>query len=265
MTTAAQQLAKYGLNVDVAREWIAANLGSPKTVFDICKAGGLNSSMIAEILNPLAPGLSSTAVESFFTGSGLDGSALRPAPISSGEDKAELIPDDLGQLNWLISMNASVGNLSTTSLHNAVLAELGDSTSYNEMFNPDNYAGSEDGVFTGAELGVNGLGSFAATNANLESLYYGTLINTLKSLDSGEVTELYQFIKANQAGLESGSSAVEDQLVDMLFAAIQDPAYPAALSDAQVASIIVDATVATAQIVGGTDGVFENAFGNLLG
>lgn len=264
MTTAAQQLAKYDLNVDIAREWIVANLGTPKTVFDVCKAAGLNSSMIAEILNPLVPGLSSTVVESFFSGNGLDGSALRP-PFIGTEDKAELIPDELGQLNWLISMNANVGDLSTYSLHNAVLAELGDDASYNDMFNPDNYEGSEDGVFTGAELGVNGLGNFAATSANLESLFYGTLANTLKSLDSGEITELYQFIKANQAGLESGSSAVEDQLVDMLFAAIQDPAYPAALSDAQVAAIIVDATVATAQIVGGTDGVFENAFGNLLG
>ncbi|MCE1172374.1 MAG: hypothetical protein LWW84_13810, partial [Azovibrio sp.] len=67
------------------------------------------------------------------------------------------------------------------------------------------------------------------------------------------------------AGLESGSSAVEDQLVDMLFAAIQDPAYPAALSDAQVAAVIVDATVLTAQIVGDKDGIFDDVFGNLLG
>ncbi len=264
MTTAAQQLAKYDLNVDIAREWIVANLGTPKTVFDVCKAAGLNSSMIAEILNPLVPGLSSTVVESFFSGNGLDGSSLRP-PFIGTEDKAELIPDELGQLNWLISMNGNVGNLSTYALHNAVLAELGDEAAYNDLFNPNNYEGAEDGVFTGAELGVKGLGNFAATSANLESLYYGTLVNTLKSLDSGELTEIFQFVQANQAGLESGSDTVEDQLTELLFAAIQDPAYPAALSDAQVAAVIVDATVLTAQIVGDKDGIFDDVFGNLLG
>ncbi len=265
MTTAAQQLAKYDLNVDIAREWIVANLGTPKTVFDICKTGGLNSSMIAEILAPLAPGLTANVVESFFTGNGLDGSALRAAPFIGSEDKVELIPDELGALNWLVSMNGSVGTLSTYSLRQAVQADLGDIDSYNDMFNPSDYKGAEDGIFTGAELGVSGLGNFAATSANLESLYYGTLINTLKSLDSGEIAGLYQFIQANQKGLESGSDTVEDQLADMLFAAIQDPAYPPALTDAQVAAIIVDATVATAQIVGSKDGVFAEVFGNLLG
>lgn len=264
MTTAAQQLAKYDLNVDIAREWIVANLGTPKTVFDVCKAAGLNSSMIAEILNPLAPGLNSTVVESFFTGSGLDGSSLRP-PLIGTEDKADLIPDELGALNWLVSLNSNVGTLSNTALRQAVLAELGESASYNDMFNPNNYEGAEDGVFTGAELGVQGLGNFAATSANLESLFYGTLVNTLKSLDSGELTEIFQFVQANQAGLESGSDTVEDQLTELLFAAIQDPAYPAALSDAQVAAVIVDATVLTAQIVGDKDGIFDDVFGNLLG
>lgn len=264
MTTAAQQLAKYGLNVDIAREWIVANLGTPKAVFDICKAGGLNSSMIVEILNPLAPGLTSNVVESFFTSNGLDGNALRP-PFIGTEDKTELIPEELGALSWLINLNSNVGTLSNFSLRQAVLSELGNKAEYDALFEPNQYKGAEDGVFTGAELGVPGLGNFAATSSNLESLYYGTLVNTLKSLDSGEVQQIYQFVQANQQGLESGSSAVQHQLEQILLAAFQDPASPPAFTDAQVAAIIVDATVATAQIVGDKDGLFAEAFGNLLG
>lgn len=38
--SASEQLGKYSLSVDVAREWIAAHLNAPKAIYDIALAGG---------------------------------------------------------------------------------------------------------------------------------------------------------------------------------------------------------------------------------
>ena len=74
---AAQHLAQFGLDMEIAREWIVANLHTPKTVYDVARAGGLTSSMIAEVLQPLAADLNAAIVETFFSAHGFDGSALR--------------------------------------------------------------------------------------------------------------------------------------------------------------------------------------------
>lgn len=257
MPSAAQQLAQYGLTVDVARQWIASNLSNPKTVFDVCKNGGVDSTMIAEILNPLAPGLNAATVESFFSSKGLNGSALKAAPVVDPDaGKIDLISKDLKEMSWQISMNDNTGELSTASLRKEVLKELSKSE-YNAMFEPNHYKGSADGIFTGAELGVSGLDSFAATSANLESLFYGTLINCYQSLDSFEVSTLQMMLPSNPTLTQSENWMVEH----MLLSFVRSPTTQPVLNNAAVAEVVVDAAVATAKLVGDYDlGLFQATF-----
>ena len=265
--SASEQLGKYGLSVDVAREWIVAHLNAPKAIYDVALAGGLSNDMIAEILAPLAPGLNGTAVESFFTRHGFAGSALNDDSPANDSGKATLLSDDMASLTGFVGMNAHEGALSTESLRQATQAQLNNANLYNELFSPDNYIGAEDGLFTAAEIGVPGLATFAATSANLESLYYGTLINVLKSVDTNEVHQLYDFITANQAALEAGSETAAEQLSCLMLSAFEDPADAPAFSDDLIAAAIRQGTAVAVQIVGGSDdsSLFGNAFDHLLG
>ncbi len=261
MPSAAPQLAKYGLTVDVARQWIASNLSNPKTVFDVCKNGGIDSTMIAEILAPLAPGLNANTVESFFSSKGLNGSALKATPVVDPDaGKIDLISKDLKEMSWQISMNDNSGKLSTASLRKVVLKELSKSE-YNAMFDPSQYKGSADGTFTSAELGVSGLDSFAATSANLESLFYGTLINCYQSLDYFEVSTLNSIMQMDPIGIKSGNSFLLDILEDHLLDYVKTPTTKPVLDDVGVADMVVDAAVATAKLVGDYDlGLFQATF-----
>ena len=263
--TASEQLEKFGLSVDVAREWIVAHLNAPKAIYDVALAGGLSNDMIAEILSPLAPGLDGKTVEGFFTLHGFAGSALNNStPVNS---KAPVLSDDMTSLTGLVGMNTHEGTLSTASLRQAVHAELDDAGLYSQLFNPDNYIGAEDGLFTADEIGVPGLAAIAATSANLESLYYGTMINVLKSVDTNEVHQLYDFITANQAALEAGSETAAEQLSCLMLSAFEDPADAPAFSDDLIAAAIRQGTAVAVQIVGGSDdsSLFGNAFDHLLG
>ncbi len=263
---AAQHLAQFGLDMEIAREWIVANLHTPKTVYDVARAGGLTSSMIAEVLQPLAADLNAAIVETFFSAHGFDGSALRGSGTSIiiEEHVAPLDDDDLSALDWLFSMNTNGGVLSTSALQQAVLGKIGNPAGYYEIFNPVRYDGHEDGFFTSDELGISGLPGFSATQANLESLYYGTLINTLRSIDHQELQQLKSFLSSNQKALQKGDIKAENQLAVLMFEATKDPAHPSALSDTDIASILVEATATTAQIVGDKDWDIESALYGFL-
>jgi len=265
--TASERLANYGLSVDVARAWIVDHLDSPETIYNIALAGGLSNDMIAEILTPLSPGLNGTAVENFFTSHGLAGDALNNDNTAAISNKATLLSGNMNSLTALVAMNTNDGILSTSALHQATQSLLDNTGWYAELFNPDNYIGSEDGIFTAAEMGVPGLASFAATSANLESLFYGTLINVLRSVDTDEVYQLYSFIAANQSTLEAGSEAAAEQLSSLMIDAFQDTASSPAFSDNLIAAAIARGTAVAVELIGSSSdsSLFGDAFDNLLG
>lgn len=261
MPSAAQQLAQYGLTVDVARQWIAANLSNPKTVFDVCKNGGIDSTMIAEILNPLIPGFTAAGVESFFSSKGLNGSALKATPmVDPDAGKIELVSKDLKDISGQLAMNNNTGELSTESLRKAVLQELSKSE-YNAMFEPTKYKGSADGIFTGAELGAPGLDSFAATTANLESLFYGTVINCYRNLSQSEMSFLISFAETNASLIQSENEGMIDMLEHMFLSFAKSSTPLPALDNATIAHTVVDGTINMAKLVGDYDiGIFQAAF-----
>lgn len=265
--TASEQLEKYGLSVDIAREWIVDHIDSPQTIYNVAHAGGLSNDMIAEILSPLAPGLDGTAVENFFTSHGLAGGALNDDNSANDSNKAALLSDDMNSLTELVGMNTNDGILSTSALRQATQSQLDDTGWYAELFNPDNYIGSEDGLFTAAEIGIPGLTTFAATSANLESLFYGTLINVMRSVDTDEVYQLYNFIAANQSALEAGSETAAEQLSSLMIDAFQDTASSPAFSDNLISAAIAQGTAVAVELIGNSNdsSLFGDAFDNLLG
>lgn len=249
MTTAAEQLAKYGISVAEAHAWIGARLEAPGEIFEVALQYGVTAGMLAEIMQPTFPGLTAGEVVNFFNGQGFDGSLLlgggeqNPPPGGGGE----VVPDDLIPLAHLFGLNNASGDLSTAALRNAVIAQVG-RDAYNELFDPSNYAGHEDGVFTAAEFGLPGNASIPATMESLESLFYGTFINFYHAIDEQEIMEMMAFVEQNQAALEAGNEAVLEQYIQLVIGMFQDPANPPIFPDEVLATVITMGTAMVAQM-----------------
>lgn len=80
MTTAAEQLAKSGLDVPTAQMFIFLNIASPASIYSVFKVLGLSNAMIAEVAG--APG-AVALVRQFFEQVGLDAQALDVEPGAS--------------------------------------------------------------------------------------------------------------------------------------------------------------------------------------
>lgn len=254
-------LAGYGISVDQAREWIMSNLDNPQTIYDVAVSLGVTSSMLAEIVAPVVPGVDAALVESFFSSYGLDGSALE-------ETYTTIMTEEMAELTNLVTMNTHTGILSTASLRTAVLAQVSNDDDYWAMFTPTDYAGSEDGIFTAEELGIGGMSSFEATAENLESLYYGTLINTYQAIDMSEMMEIQTFVATHEAALAAGSAAVVDAYMDLMVSVFEDPANPPIFPDAALRDVIVTATAAAVELVGsgGSDAaLFDSLMSGFMG
>lgn len=253
--TAADLLSQYGISVHQARSWIMSNLSTPQTIFETARQFGITSNMLAEILEPEVPGVNASMVESFFTSHGLNGSLLSGSSggIPGGSHGGnEILPAELNALASLVSFNTNSGMLSTESLRSAVIASVG-SSQYNQAFNPQNYYGADDGWMTGSELGFSGFPGFAATQQNLESLYYGTLIKAFKSIDMNEIMEIQNFVTANQSGLMNGNESTLTAYMQLMVSVFQDPASTPLLNDVQLNNAIAMGTGMFVQLVGSGD------------
>lgn len=250
MTTAAEKLAGYGITVDQARAWIMGNLESPALVFNTAKQYGITSSMLAEIVAPAVPGATASLVEGFFTSKGLDGTSLAEHSSSSG---SELLPADVAALSSLVTFNTNTGVLSTASLRAAVITGTVTTAEYNAAFNPAHYAGSGDGTITGAELGVSNFPSFAATQENFESIYYGTTIKAFKAIDMSEIMQISDFVQKNGAAIDAGNQAALDAYIDLMVSVFEDPAAQPLFTDQQLAESIVTSTKVFVELVAGGD------------
>lgn len=87
--SAAAHLASFGFTVAQANAWIMSNLNDPATIFNTCKQFGVNSEMLAEIVETSVPGVTAGMVEGFFSAKGFSGGELNAAVLSSGDDTSE--------------------------------------------------------------------------------------------------------------------------------------------------------------------------------
>lgn len=72
MSTAANQLARFGVSLEQARAFINANLDNPQSILDAALNAGLTNAMLGEIVG----GVSAADVVSFFQSKGLDSNGL---------------------------------------------------------------------------------------------------------------------------------------------------------------------------------------------
>jgi hypothetical protein len=267
-----QLLASKGVTLQEASNWVQANLSQPSAIYNICLEFGINSAMLAEIVQPFVPGVDSSEVEAFFVNLGFDAQPLRnagslppaplPTPVTEPQPNqggfAAFFPPELGGLLSFASLNGNTGALSTSSLRDASLAQLTQDSFYWSLFSPDSFGGAGDGVWTGGELGFSSLGNLPATSETLESLFYGTIIRVIRSIDEAEVMQLEAFLDANEAALEAGNMAVINSALQQLTQAFATPAAVPLVSDQELAAFLPFVTATVAQLVGtgGTNGLF---------
>lgn len=189
--SAASHLAKFGVTVPQALNFLIANVEQPETIFNVASQYAITTEMLGEITN-----LSPEVVSNYFAASGFDSSKL--------DDTSILVNTDLGDLKQFVSFNKNdvahaddVDNisdvLSTESLRGFVQPLLNDASSYDSVFGPQFAFQANDGIYDAEELGVDLGVTVPATNESVESLFYGSLINMFSAFDQAELTPIVQF------------------------------------------------------------------------
>lgn len=246
--TTRSYLASLGVTMNQAHDFIKANLKSPATIYKVAQQYGIDSQMLADIMSIDYPGVSAKDVEAFFQGQGLDGAALHAKGVDN-TSHVTLVSSDFAALSHQFGFNTHTGVLSNEALRANVTRVTG-MDAYLFAFAPVNFDGAEDGVFTGQELGVPGFGSMAATWQNVESVFYGTVINLLESIDASEIQGLDEFATQNEAALAQGNPAVVQQLQHMLINMFSTPAVTPVFSEAEIAQDLSAATALVVQLMG---------------
>lgn len=257
--SAAIYLGELGITVPQAREFIFAHLGDPATIFNAAYQYGLTNDMLAEIVGG---GVGPGDVRNWFAGQGIDASVLDTSVNTGGA----FLPPELQSLASLVSLNSNSGVLSSNVLHDRIVANTG-TAAYDYAFDPSGMPGAGDGILSASDLGVPGMQDLPATQAVLEGLYFGTVINMARMVDQQEVVnELLPFIMNNQMALDAGDPVVTEQGIQLLVGIFSDPAVQPVLSDAQIADVVVLSGITFVGIVQSDanavpfDSLFQNIF-----
>jgi len=226
-SSAQSHLATYGVTVQQANDFILSNADQPATIFNTAKQFGVTTLMLSEI-----SGISTDVISNFFASFGMNTDELNgiiPVNIPSSH---KLLPDNLASLSNLIVFNTNSGILSTDSLREQIFLDAYE-PDYIEAFNPNNYQGASDGVFTAEELGVAHLDNLPATTGTLESLVYGTLINALRAIDESEIIQIITYLNTHPNPTDN---TVTSEFVTLMNDVFSDPSSdPVFRDDVQLA------------------------------
>ena len=180
--SAEEHLGKFGFSLQQARNFIVANFERPEILFDTFLIGGITTKMLSEITN-----LSEDVICGYFASLDFDCGLLDETSILINED------GDVTSLENLVGFNENnSGLLSDDSLKEEILS-LVFPDERDVFLSPVYLLQDADGIYDAAELGVNGIDSILATDENIESLFYGTLINLFSVLNESELTLLKAF------------------------------------------------------------------------
>lgn len=213
-----KHLAILGITMKQANDFIIANINRPQIIFDIASQFGITSRMLSDIT-----GYSTEIVHGYFLAAGYS-SAL----ISTKLDVSILVNSDLGTLEHLVSFNSREGVLSNAALREVVQPEINKHFDYDASFGPVKPNQAIDHIYTSGELGVSNLNNVSATNENIESIFYGSLINMFSALDETELNQINAFSEnGNQADFQS-----------LLFATLSETPEPIVWSDDELADMV---------------------------
>ena len=216
--SAAEHLAKLDITTEQALEYVTTNLDQPELIFEAAKDNGVTRSMLSEITE-----ISTDVINNYFSDAELDPELIDYSSI--------LFNSDIGSLENLVNFNNNTGMLSTTSLGEKVRSSINFSDDYNFPFTARDSYQPNDNIYDAEELGVAQLGNIDATDENIESIFYGTIINMINAIDKEEMnqikafpqdgdTEAYQMLLNNAlSDAPSTSSWTEEELTDLVVTA----------------------------------------------
>lgn len=220
---AEKRLTELGFTLSQAIDFINTNINQPQIIFDVASEHGVNTRMLSEI-----SGYSKDVVHEYFLNAGYDS-----ATINTQLNTNLLVNSSLGSLESLVAFNEREGVLSNASLREVVKPVIDANYDYDGTFGPANLNQSDDGVYSSGELGVENLNDVLATNDNLESLFYGSLINIFLALDQTELDQINTF--------PAGDDPDEFQVL-VLEALSESPA-SVAWNDEQLADLVTDEAI----------------------
>lgn len=258
--TTADYLAKFNLTIQDAYNFVMSHLGNPKQIYDVCKQFGVSNEMLSDIVGM---GISPTQVRDFFNSFGLDGNALFAVNMQSnlGLDNYNNLDDVSALFSNLLTVNNESGSLSSASLKQQIISVTGESA-YNSAFNPWVFDATGDGVINANDFGGGTMGNLAATQESVESIYYGTLISMLKSIDIYENQEMEVFVYENQLALANQEVWAINELLTRTYDVYKDYASPQLLSYEQIESAIVNSTIGLVGYANGDNNVLLSALLN---
>ncbi|QOJ20849.1 MAG: hypothetical protein HRU77_09180 [Gammaproteobacteria bacterium] len=204
--SAEKHLAKLGVTVEQAFNFIFANVNQPEIIFTAARQHGVTKSMLHEIT-----GVSDSVINDYFKNAGLVPERLDHTSI--------LFNTDIGSFESLVGFNENIGALSNASLGAKVQPLVDFPSEYNFPFTDRYDFQSEDKIYDADELGISQLGNIAATDENIKSIFYGTLIRMFSRLDSTELSQISGFPK------NGNPEDFQTLLLDTLNDPITDPTW----------------------------------------
>jgi len=180
--TAEEHLAKLEITMQQASDFIDANINQPDLMFSTARDFGVTINMLSEIAD-----FTVSDIGEYFASNGHDSIELSYTSI--------LINSDLGTLETLVSFNTNSGILSNAALSDVVGPLLNEPLTLPFTFRSIYDFAPEDEIYDAEELGVGHLNNVLATDENIESLFYGTLINIFTALDETELNQINVFPK----------------------------------------------------------------------
>lgn len=207
--SAESHLAKFEITLQQAKNFIDSNINQSEIIFEAAFNYSVTIPMLSEITK-----YSDDEIIDYFESAGI-------SHPSSLNNTRKLVNSDLGSLENLVNFNNSSGVLSNALLREKVQPLIGDPNyypSYDPFFGPGFPFHMWDGKYDSDELGVKHLGEITANIENLESLFYGTLINIFLRLDNSEHEQIKPIIEngsydQNQALLLQAINSVPSTII----------------------------------------------------
>ncbi len=209
-------LNSFGVSVEQAQEFIDLNIEQPEIIYSTALEYGVTTAMLSEI-----KGIPKDVINEYFSSVDKEGQLIDGMSI--------LVNSDLGTLEPLVNLNSNAGNLSNASLREATLNKLEVKADYDPFFSEKMKRDlHKDGIYDAEELGIGLLGNIPATGENLESIFYGSLINMFSALDKSEWDQI----------TELQNSGSPEELHALLFTALSEPPSPIAWSETEMRDMV---------------------------
>ncbi len=215
-----KHLTKLGVTIEQAFNFILANVDQPEIIFTTARQHGVTNSMLHEIT-----GVPVSVIGDYFANAGFVPERLDYTSI--------FFNTDIGSSETLVGFNDDTGALSTASLRAKVQQLVDLPAAYNFPFTARYDFQSEDGIYDADELGISQLGDIPATDENIESIFYGTLIRIFSRLDNIELSQISAFPK-------NGSSKDFQALLSV---ALNNTAASSAWDEESLVNMVVDEAV----------------------